>query len=111
MHRSTSLLLGIAACLLLPANIGRASEASAPAESLESRVLSYLDEPDAARAEDLLRALLADPETTIEQAGRIIQTGRTYGAQPVGMMPDERLVVRDRTYQFALAVPLTYQPS
>jgi len=111
MHRSSSLLIAIAIYLLLPLSVGWAAEASAPAESLQSRILSYLDEPDAGRADSLLQMLLADSETTVELASRVIQTGRPHPAQPVGTMPDEQLVIGDRTYHYALAVPLTYQPA
>lgn len=111
MRRTILLLLcwGIGSADCSP--IGRAAEPSAPAESLQSRVFSYLDEPDAEQAERRLQTLLSDPGASIESVGRTIQTGRPYTAQPVGAMPDEQVVVRDRPYQYALAVPLTYQPA
>ncbi|WP_245924490.1 prolyl oligopeptidase family serine peptidase [Nitrospira lenta] len=58
----------------------------------------------------MLQRLLANPDTTIDQVSRAIQTGRTYPAMPVGTMADEQIVVRERTYHYALSVPLTYQP-
>ncbi len=78
---------------------------------LPSLVGSYLDDPDAAQAESTLQVILAHPEATIERVGRALQTGRAYVAQPLGTMADERIAVRDRTYQYALSVPLTYQPT
>ena len=79
-------------------------------QSLTSDVLSYLDEADSMKAEALLQQVLANPEATIDQASRAIQTGRTYQAQPVGTMAEEQIVVRERAYQYALSVPLTYRP-
>ncbi|MFO0706666.1 MAG: hypothetical protein U0412_07400 [Nitrospira sp.] len=73
-------------------------------------VFAYLDEPDSDRAESILQRLLANPATTIEEVTRTIQTGRPYGPQPVGTMPEEELVVRDRSYHYALSVPLAYHP-
>ena len=77
---------------------------------LASEVWSYLDELDGTKAEAALQQLLANPEATIEQVSRAIQTGRAYQAMPVGTMAEEQIVVRARTYQYALVVPLTYRP-
>lgn len=77
---------------------------------LANDVLSYIDEPDGTKAEVVLQRLLANRDATIEQVTRTIQTGRSYEARPVGTMADEQLVVRERTYRYALSVPLTYQP-
>lgn len=77
---------------------------------LANDVLSYIDEPDGTKAEVVLQRLLANRDATIEQVTRTIQTGRSYQARPVGTMADEQLVVRERTYRYALSVPLTYQP-
>jgi predicted esterase len=94
-----------------PVPVGSAADSSVQATSLHARVLMYLDEQDAEKAERLLTTLLSDPDATVESLSRIIQTGRVYGAQPVGTMPDETVVVHDRSYHYALAVPLTYQPA
>jgi len=79
--------------------------------ALASLVWAYLDEADAGRADELLHALLTRSDATIDDVRRVIQSGRTYAPQPVGAMPDERIVLRDRTYQYALSVPPTYQPA
>lgn len=80
-------------------------------QNLTGDVLAYLDEPDGTKADSALQRLLANPEVTIEQVSRAIQTGRTYQAQSVGTMAEESIVVRERMYHYALSVPLTYQPS
>ncbi len=87
------------------------AESPAPVESLRARVWAYLDEPDGEQAERLLQALLADPDASIESVSREIQAGRSYRPQPVGTMPDKQVAVHDRSYSYALAVPLTYQPA
>jgi pimeloyl-ACP methyl ester carboxylesterase len=74
-------------------------------------VLQYLDAAEAEQAERTLQDILADPDASIDTITRLIQTGREYGPQPVGTMPDERVDVQGRTYHFALFVPQTYQPS
>lgn len=78
-------------------------------QTLAADVISYLDEADSTKAGVVLQRLLANPEATIDQVSRAIQTGRTYQAQPVGAMVEEQIVVRNRTYQYALSIPLTYQ--
>lgn len=110
MYRACSIGLCVCATLLLAEGRG-ASEPNQSSQPLSSLVFSYLDEPDAEQAERALQALLSHPDATIDQVSRVIQTGRSYSSQPVGTMPEERLVVRDRTYQYSLAVPLTYQPA
>jgi dienelactone hydrolase len=90
------------------------SAAASPAEQqtvdLRSEIFSYLDEADAGRAEDTLQRLLSRPDVSIDVVGRIIQTERTYGPQPVGTMPDGAILVGGRSYHYALSVPMTYQP-
>jgi len=111
MRLSIVLLLICGIVLWGSVPVGKAVESPAQAGSFQTRVLTYLDEPDAEKAERLLQTLLAEPDATTESVSRIIQGGRPYGPQPVGTMPDEQVVVRDRTYHYALAVPLTYQPA
>ena len=103
------LTCGLSLWGLLPK--GQAVDSSAQAVSLRARVLTYLDEPDVDKAERLLQSLLSGPDVTMESMSRVIQDGRSYGPQPVGTMPEEQVLVRDRTYYYALAVPLTYQPA
>ena len=79
-------------------------------QTLTADVFSYLDEADSTKADVVLQRLLANPEATIDQVSRAIQTGRAYQAMPVGTMAEEQIVVRERTYHYALSIPLTYQP-
>jgi pimeloyl-ACP methyl ester carboxylesterase len=76
---------------------------------MNMQVFRYLDSTDADEAAGILTSMLSDPNATIEQAIRIIQTERDYAPQPTGTIPDERIHVQGRAYQLALSVPPTYQ--
>ena len=97
-------------CLAAAGESVWSAEPQSAIPDLTGDVLSYLDEPDGTKAEAVLQQLLANPEITIDQASRAIQTGRTYQALPVGTMAEQQILVRERTYHYALSVPLTYQP-
>ena len=79
--------------------------------NLTTLVLRYLDAVEAEQAEQILQEILANPDASIETITRLIQTGREYGPQPVGTLPDERVDLQGRTYHLALFVPLTYRPT
>lgn len=76
---------------------------------MNMQVFRYLDSTDADEAAGILTSMLSDPNATIEQAIRIIQTERDYAPQPTGTIPDERIHVQGRAYHLALSVPPTYQ--
>lgn len=95
----------------LAANVGLAEPPKPARPSLVQLVVQYLDVVDAEQAERTLQDIVADPEASISTVTRLIQTGRDYGAQPVGTMPDEQITLQGRTYHLALFVPQTYQPS
>lgn len=88
----------------------RSAEPQPPVSDPTGDVLSYLDEPDSAKADATLQRLLANPEVTIDHVSRAIQTGRAYQALPVGTMEEEQISVRGRPFHYALSVPVTYQP-
>jgi pimeloyl-ACP methyl ester carboxylesterase len=78
---------------------------------LKTQIFRYLDSADTDEAARTLQSVLSDPNITIDQAVRIIQTERVYPLQPTGTLPEERIDVRGRVYHLALSVPLTYQPA
>lgn len=78
---------------------------------LVPKIFQYLDSKDSEEADRLLHEIEAHPDATVDQVSRIIETERPYGPQPVGVLPDERITVRGRSYQLALSIPLTYQLS
>jgi len=85
--------------------------AAASSAEMKTQVFRYLDSTDTDEAARTLQAMLSDPNATIDQAIRIIQTERDYASQPTGTIPDERVDVQGRPYHLALSVPLTYQPA
>ncbi len=80
-------------------------------ERLPALVFQYLDAADSNEAERLLQAVQQHPEASIERIIRIIETERSYQNRPIGTLPDERILVQGQSYELALSVPLTYQPS
>ena len=84
---------------------------AASSAEMKTQVFRYLDSTDTDEAARTLQAMLSDPNATIDQAIRIIQTERDYTPQPNGTIPDERIDVQGRAYHLALSVPLTYQPA
>ncbi len=81
----------------------------APSAEMKTQVFRYLDSTDADEAARTLQSILSDPQTTIDQTIGIIQTGRDYALQPIGIIPDEEIDVQGEAYDLALSVPLTYQ--
>lgn len=93
--------------------VDRAVEAAAvpgPVD-LKTQIFRYLDSTDMDEAARALQSMLSDPNITIDQVVRIIQTERAYPPQPTGTLPDEQIDVRGRAYHLALSIPLTYQPT
>jgi pimeloyl-ACP methyl ester carboxylesterase len=88
-----------------------ASDAVPLPVDLKTQIFRYLDSMDTDEAARALQPLLSDPNITIDQAVRIIQTERAYPSQPTGTFPDERIDVRGHVYNLTLSVPLTYQPT
>lgn len=87
------------------------SSRAADADALAPLIFQYLDSQNSDEAERLLRAITARPDASIETVTQIVQTEYPYSSQPIGTLPDEQVVVDGRSYQLALSIPLTYQPS
>ena len=90
---------------------GFAEDSVPTVTSLATRVLQYLDASDGDEAERLLQSILSEKNVTAHTVSQIIRTGRTYREQPVGNVPDERIVSRGQTYPLSLFIPPTYQAS
>jgi predicted esterase len=86
-----------------------AEETGQPVASLASRVLQYLHTSDGDEAERLLHDILPDKQASVDAVSQIIRIERTYRNQPVGILPDEQIVLRGETYQLSLFVPPTYR--
>jgi poly(3-hydroxybutyrate) depolymerase len=97
------ILAGFADCEMDVAAVAASAE-------MKTQLFRYLDGTDTDEAARTLQVILSDPNVSIDQAIRIIQTERDYVPQPIGTIPDERVDVQGRAYHLALSVPLTYQP-
>ncbi|HMU53389.1 MAG TPA: hypothetical protein PKA61_00195 [Nitrospira sp.] len=84
---------------------------AADADALAPLIFQYLESQNSDEAERLLRTITARPDASVENVTQIVQTEYPYSSQPIGTLPDEQVVVAGRTYQLALSIPLTYQPS
>jgi len=84
---------------------------AADADALAPLIFQYLNSRNTDEAERLLRTITARPDASIETVTQIVQTEYPYVSQPIGTLPDEQVVVDGRSYQLALSIPLTYQPS
>ena len=103
-------LLGTVLVVILAALVSHETAAVAAPLSvdLKTQVFRYLDSRDTDEVARTLQAMLSDPNATIDQVIRIIQTERDYAPQPIGTIPDERVDVQGHVYHLALSVPLTY---
>lgn len=104
--------VGYTLTLLLAVGVGPlGAEPLTPEEqSLPSLVWQFLDTEDGDDAERLLQAILSDPNASVETVSHLIETERVYQSQPVGMLPDEELAIRERVYPLSLFVPQNYHP-
>ncbi|HEX2056511.1 MAG TPA: hypothetical protein VHF07_08455 [Nitrospiraceae bacterium] len=109
VHRILLLFLSLTWWLTVPL-IGQAEESTAEHDSV--RILwNYLTTEDGDQAGRLLTQLVQQYAGDVASLERTIRKGRPYDSQPVGLLPDERIVLGNRTYQFSLYVPPSYQPT
>ena len=80
-------------------------------QAMSAQVWQYIATDDSAQVGQLLSVILQHPDATLQTLGALLRKGRPYSLQPVGLMPDERVTVRDRTYPYSLAVPQSYEPT
>jgi len=86
------LLSGVLVVILAGfADRGIDAAAVAPSAEMKTQVFRYLDSTNTDEAARTLQAMLSDPNATIDQAIRIIQTERDYAPQPTGTIPDDRV--------------------
>ena len=107
-HPAPFLLILSSILCFSTSTIHASEEASAP--DLGAQVWQYITTEDGDQARTLLTAILQRPDATVQTIQDVLRKGRPHGLQPVGLLPDEQVVVRDRTYQYSLSVPQTYEP-
>ncbi len=91
-----------------PSTIQGAEEAAEA--DLGAQVWQYLTTEDSAQAGTLLTTILQRPDATVQTLQDLLRSGRPHSLQPVGLLPDEEVAVRDRTYRYSLSVPQSYEP-
>lgn len=81
------------------------------ATDLAAQVWQYLTTEDGEQARAVLATILQRPDATVPAVQEIVRKGQPHGLQPVGLLPDEQIVVRDRPYRLSLSVPQSYEPT
>jgi len=84
---------------------GPAPDSSAPP------LWQYLDTGDGDEADRLLQILLSRTDVSIDSVTEILQADRSYQSQAIGVLPDERITLRGRTYSVSISIPLSYRPT
>ncbi len=87
-----------------------AGEESSPPD-LASQIWHYLTTQDSVQADSTLASIVQRPDATLQAVQDILRNGQPHGLQPVGMLPDEQVVVRDRPYRLSLSIPQSYEPT
>jgi poly(3-hydroxybutyrate) depolymerase len=90
---------------------GETSSSVLPGSPLATLIERYLDASSPEEAEQVLKAILQDPEANLERVRAVLKAGGVYRIEPVGVQPDRPIRVGDRTYSFGLYVPESYQPT
>jgi pimeloyl-ACP methyl ester carboxylesterase len=83
-------------------------ESSSP--DLAAQVWQYITTEDGEQARMLLAAIQERPEATVQSLQNLLKKGRPHSLQPVGLLPNEQIVVRNQTYRYSLSVPQSYEP-
>jgi dienelactone hydrolase len=104
-----SLLLGFLILSSAPPNHAADSE-SREKRALPALVQDFLAADGEEQASRILTEILRDPRADLATVETMIKAGRSYGSEPVGVQPEVPVQVKGRTYQYALYVPLSYQP-
>ena len=79
-------------------------------QELSAQLWQYMTTEDSDQAGKLLPAILQRPDATLQTLQTLLRKGRPHSLQPVGLLPDEQVVMRDRIYQYSLSVPQSYEP-
>lgn len=77
---------------------------------LRASVYEYLDTHDAERADQLLAEILGRQGATLAAVAAILAAGRSYRAEPMGVLPSRELRLGARVFYYGLYVPDSYRP-
>ncbi len=103
----------LVSCLLwteIPTSAIHAAEDRSTTD-LASQVWHYMTTQDGEQASTILTSILQRSDATVQAVQDLLRSGPPHGLQPVGLMPDEQIVVRDRAYRYSLSVPQSYEPT
>ena len=90
------------------ASSGLAESSTPSVPGLASLVAQFLETNESGEADRFLQAILADSTVSIETVSRVIRADRAYQKQPVGLLPDEEIMLRGRAYPLSLLIPENY---
>src|SRR2546427_8085409 len=102
------LVLPLSACVGPTARAPQPAPRSAPA--VKASIYEYLATQDAERADQLLAEILGRQDATPAAVAAILAAGRTYRAEPVGVLPSRELRLGGRAFYYGLYVPDSYRP-
>ncbi|CAE6786673.1 conserved hypothetical protein [Nitrospira defluvii] len=111
-RRSFALLFFLCCLVVIGLVVTTADAGEQPsATDLAAQVWQYLTTEDGEQARAVLATILQRPDATVPAVEEIVRKGQPHGLQPVGLLPDEQIVVRDRPYRLSLSVPQSYEPT
>jgi dienelactone hydrolase len=99
------LLLGV---VLLGSEAVATSASDAILPSLAALVAEYVATPDGQRADELLQQILSRDDATVAAVGSILTEGSAYQSAPVGMQPEQEVLVGSQVFEYGLYVPEEY---
>ena len=110
LHLPALFLLVLSSLLCVPIAILHGADDSSESE-LGAQIWQYISTEDGDEARALLGSILQRPDATVQALEVLLRKGPPHSLQPVGLLPDEQVVVRDRTYRYSLSVPERYEPN
>src|SRR5687767_4937030 len=87
--------------LLIISPLATFAEEPASKQSPAEMVWEYLFTDDAEQAGRLLPQILNRYNGNPDSLKQVLRSGPSYGVRPVGALPDEPIVLRDRPYRYS----------
>lgn len=90
---------------------GRPGDGRGEAHPLSRLIQDFLVTDDPDQASNALAEILADRRADPATVEAILEEGRAYGSEPVGLQPGMPLQVKGQRHRYGLYVPPSYQPT
>src|SRR3989442_6995075 len=103
------LVLPLSACAGPAAQSDQTARPIDPA--VKASIYEYLDTQDAERADQLLAEILGRQDATPAAVAATLAAGRSYRAEPVGVLPSRELRLGARAFYYGLYVPDSNRPA